>query len=312
MDTSTVDDRALAQLYGITNLLRLPDERFDDLWDSIVMDPGFKDQLLRYVTFVSSPLATKLARSLSLHRITLLHGPPGTGKTTLCKGVASRAAHELKAAGSAGERMVFAEIETHRLMSGVLGDSPKQVLRTFGHSLRELSASVDVAVLLLDEVENIAVTRSASSLEANPVDVHRATNALLSSLDNLAASCPNLCLLATSNHVKALDEAFLSRIDLAFEFGLPPAHVRREILLSVLGELPDAGDLDYEDSSLTALVEASDGLSGRELRKLLLRGIVTAGPAAAAAPDIDVQTLLDNIMALATEGQDLHRVMPAE
>ena len=43
------------------------------------------------------------------------------------------------------------------------------------------------------------------SMEANPVDVHRATDAVLTQLDQLAAQHPQLLFLATSNFVGAID-----------------------------------------------------------------------------------------------------------
>jgi hypothetical protein len=37
--------------------------------------------------------------------------------------------------------------------------------------------------VLIDEVESFAVARSAASFAANPVDVHRATDAVLAGID---------------------------------------------------------------------------------------------------------------------------------
>ena len=75
--------------------------------------------------------------------------------------------------------------------------------------------------MLLDEVETLAADRSKMSMEANPVDVHRATDAVLTQLDQLAADYPQLLFLATSNFAGAIDEAFLSRADLVVTIDLP-------------------------------------------------------------------------------------------
>ncbi len=45
-----------------------------------------------------------------------------------------------------------------------------------------------VAIVLLDEVETLAVSRQKLSFDANPADVHRATDALLSGMDRLTRS----------------------------------------------------------------------------------------------------------------------------
>ncbi len=69
--------------------------------------------------------------------------------------------------------------------------------------------------MLLDEVETLAADRSKMSLEANPIDIHRATDAVLVQLDALAERYPDLLFLATSNFPQAVDAAFMSRCDLA-------------------------------------------------------------------------------------------------
>ncbi len=55
-------------------------------------------------------------------------------------------------------------------------------------------------VVLLDEVEALAVSRSRASLETNPVDVHRATDAVLSGVDRVARAWPNVTFVATTNY----------------------------------------------------------------------------------------------------------------
>lgn len=60
-------------------------------------------------------------------------------------------------------------------------------------------SSTNPCIVLLDEVETLAADRSKMSMEANPVDVHRATDAVLTQLDQLAAEYPQLLFIATSN-----------------------------------------------------------------------------------------------------------------
>jgi AAA+ superfamily predicted ATPase len=70
-------------------------------------------------------------------------------------------------------------------------------------------------------VETLAADRRKMSMEANPVDVHRATDAVLTQLDQLTAEYPQLLFLATSNFAGAIDEALLSRADLVVTIDLP-------------------------------------------------------------------------------------------
>ena len=85
-------------------------------------------------------------------------------------------------------------------------------------------------VVLLDEVEALAVSRSRASLETNPVDVHRATDAVLSGVDRVARAWPNVTFVATTNYELGVDAAFLSRADLVEHVGTPGAAAVRAIL----------------------------------------------------------------------------------
>ena len=76
-------------------------------------------------------------------------------------------------------------------------------------------------IVLLDEVESMAVARGAASLQANPADVHRATDAVLTALDDIAARAPHVFTVATSNFLEALDGAFVSRADIVVDVPLP-------------------------------------------------------------------------------------------
>lgn len=92
--------------------------------------------------------------------------------------------------------------------------------KLFEQTIPELAMG-GAAIVLLDEVETLAVSRHKLSFDANPVDVHRATDAVLSGMDRLTRQHRNVLLLATTNFATALDEAFLSRADHIEEFGLP-------------------------------------------------------------------------------------------
>jgi SpoVK/Ycf46/Vps4 family AAA+-type ATPase len=105
-------------------------------------------------------------------------------------------------------------------------------------------------VVVLDEVESMAVARSEASLAANPVDVHRATDAVLTALDDLTAKHPHIVTVATSNFTSGLDEAFVSRADFAINVPLPDADalavIMRDTLLGYSAAFPPDRSAGHE------------------------------------------------------------------
>jgi pachytene checkpoint protein 2 len=252
---------------GIVELTELPDERWVDRWDRIVLAEGIKDRLLNYLVFALRNRGRISPVGLPIHGLLVLSGPPGTGKTTLAGGLADQAARAL------GERLLFVDIDPHAFPSQLLGESQRSVARLFERTLPDLARRARPMVVLLDEVESIAVSRTGASLETNPVDVHRATDAVLAGVDHVARSCPNATFVATTNHVAGVDVAFLSRADLVENIRLPGAEAAARILLDTLSEITDVETLDRDGMHDVAAACVERGLDARQIRKLVLRAV---------------------------------------
>lgn len=101
-----------------------------------------------------------------------------------------------------------------------MGKTQRAEADLFSQSIAE-STAAGPTIVLLDEVETLVADRAKLSLEANPVDVHRAADAVLVQLDMLAERNPYLLFVATSNFPQAVDGAFLSRCDMVMEVPRP-------------------------------------------------------------------------------------------
>jgi pachytene checkpoint protein 2 len=137
-------------------------------------------------------------------------------------------------------------------------------------------SSTNPSIVLLDEVETLAADRSKMSMEANPVDVHRATDAVLTQLDQLAAEYPQLLFIATSNFAGAIDQAFLSRADLVVTVDLPTPDACKAILLDTIERLatvyPKLAQLRTAPQIEKAATLAV-GLDARRIRKAVLSAL---------------------------------------
>jgi len=180
--------------------------------------------------------STRAAFVSNRPRAVLFEGPPGTGKTTSGRIIASQAAVP----------MVYIPLEA--VMSKYYGESERLLAQAFS-----AAEALGGCIVFLDEIDSLATTRGGDMHEAT----RRLLGVLLRQLDGFDGGKRSVVIAAT-NRKQDLDPALRSRFDAAVRFGLPDEPSRAQILAQYARHLspPD----------LAALAAATGGFSGRDLR----------------------------------------------
>jgi pachytene checkpoint protein 2 len=285
---------------AIIDQSELPRGDLRTAWTAIKVAERVRERLLAQALLALQLRQRFAFEIMPIHGLIVLSGPPGTGKTTLARGLANQVASSLT-----GAETRFMQIDPHALVSSALGRSQKEVAKLFHQVIPEFAADRP-CIVLLDEVETLAPDRQRMSLEANPIDVHRATDAALAGLDLLTRKHRNVLLVATTNFPQAVDRALMSRADWIEDIGLPGPEARTEIIADTLDQLasvwPRTADLKRQ---IGAFVTASEGLDGRRLRKTI---ISAAARSIETARDINKLRAEDILATL----KDLAQPMPPE
>uniref|UniRef100_A0A8R1TKL5 AAA domain-containing protein n=1 Tax=Onchocerca volvulus TaxID=6282 RepID=A0A8R1TKL5_ONCVO len=262
-------------------LWELPCCEFDGIWENLIFDDSIKDELLSYA-YALVRLSEKNANStvLRVNRLILLHGPPGTGKTSLCKALAQKLSIRFS---QKYKRIYFVEINSHGLFSKFFSESGKLIQNMFGQIEELAEDSKAFVFVLIDEAKSLTIARSALLNRNEPTDAIRAVNAVLTQVDYIRRH-NNIFIFTTSNITQSLDEAFTDRTDLSRLVGYPSENAVYSIFRSCIQEMQRIGIVEpgpwfskrYANGryceKLMQLSRRASGLSGRCLRQLLVIG----------------------------------------
>jgi transitional endoplasmic reticulum ATPase len=189
------------------------------LWDELRGLDDAKQIIERRVILPLAEPALAARHGVFSPRAIVLFGPPGTGKTTFAKGIASRLGWP------------FMEIEA----SEIAGEGPDREAKLLAESFTHARSDLASAVVFVDEVEDLASARSDQRKVSPSV-----TNEFLKQIPRMREHPEHLLVCAT-NWVRRLDPAFLrpGRFDHVLPVGPPDDEARRQIWSRYAEEITD-------------------------------------------------------------------------
>mmetsp|Transcript_44415 Transcript_44415/g.125727 ORF Transcript_44415/g.125727 Transcript_44415/m.125727 type:complete len:556 (-) Transcript_44415:51-1718(-) len=227
-----------------------------NIFEKIVLEESLKERL----QWTTNALLSAQQNGTPFRHL-LVHGAPGTGKTLFARTLAKESGLDY-AIMSGGDL-------------GPLGrEGPHELHKLFGWASRSRRGMV----LFIDEADAFLRRRQGSDGSMG----EDARNALSVFLHHTGTENANLAVIMATNIPSSLDSAVLDRVDEAFEFPIPQydqrlhmlklfvdRHIRQKTARG-LGIEIDEAFAERLDSFLDEVAKRTEGLSGRQLAKLVL------------------------------------------
>ncbi|PWI48662.1 hypothetical protein CEE45_05475 [Candidatus Heimdallarchaeota archaeon B3_Heim] len=170
----------------------------------------------------------------------LMYGPPGCGKTYLCKAVASEV------------ESTFFSVSAANLISKWLGESEKLVNELYERAVEEAPS-----IIFFDEIDALAGTRGGSS---EGEAMRRVKTQLLQAVEGFATGDELLVTIGATNTPWDIDAAMRRRFERRVYVTLP-AREAREVMFSIHTKgIPMGADVDFK-----ALAEITGGYTAADI-----------------------------------------------
>ncbi|EIM83650.1 P-loop containing nucleoside triphosphate hydrolase protein [Stereum hirsutum FP-91666 SS1] len=224
--------------------------------NSVILEPAIADSVLEdCVTFLNSK-TWYASKGIPYRRGYLLHGVPGSGKTSLIHALASQLGLDIYIVNLASKGM------SDEVLANLMGAMPQHCIALFEDIDAAFTRSLCRDVDPTGAPTTSSTTTGMASVFIAPADESRVTlNGLLNNLDGFTATEGRL-LFATTNHIEFLDPALRrpGRMDVLVHFkhstkwqaaeiykrffSSSPAHPSRSLPSEIESSVLDDSELD--------------------------------------------------------------------
>ncbi|GAW78947.1 cell division cycle ATPase [Plasmodium gonderi] len=229
-------------------------EDYEEHTDDITYEDlgGMKKQLNKIRELIELPLKYPeifISIGISAPKGVLMHGIPGTGKTSIAKAIANES------------NAYCYIINGPEIMSKHIGESEQKLRKIF-----KKASEKTPCIIFIDEIDSIANKRSKSNNELEK----RVVSQLLTLMDGLKKN-NNVLVLAATNRPNSIDPALrrFGRFDREIEIPVPDEQGRYEILLTKTKKMK----LDA-DVNLRKIAKECHGYVGADLAQLCFEAAI--------------------------------------
>ena len=212
--------------------------RPDKKWSDIFVSSDIRKELEFFIKYLKNPREYSKTGARA-PRGALMFGPPGTGKTSLAKVVASES------------KVNFLSVSADELVSG----GANKV-----HDIFRVARKYAPAVLFIDEIDAVGIARGMRGANST-------LNALLTEMDGFKRMDGKPVFVMAATNLTAIDAALVRRFDRSFVVGLPNEEGRRWVLKRLIAAHSKMFRISKKE--IDSIVIRSQGLSPADLENII-------------------------------------------